>query len=682
MILGPAKNSSNRLFYWCCCWLLLYEFSISTYILLLSALNINAPTNIILITAKGSKILSATMRNELNYSINSLYEAIINFSDDAIISKSLEGEILSWNRGAERIFGYSAEEILHQHISLLVPAHRQDEDLNILEKIRRGESIEHYETERIRKDGRLIFISLTVSPMKDQEGTIIGASKIARDVTDQKLKLSAAAKMMREINDYKFALDQSCIVAITDQKGTIRHVNENFCRISGYSRGELLGQDHRIVNSKYHGKEFIRGLWVTIANGKIWKGELRNQAKEGTYYWVDTTIVPFVDEAGKPVQYLAIRSDITHRKQAEEKNAAMQARYRLVAENMLDGLLIRDRAGQVIYQNEQYLRLFGISVANGNSVALEQCIAPEYHDFIKAAEQGRAEGYLEAENFELEGMHNDGSRIWLEARICSVIENGELAGFQYVFRNISRQKIAEAERMKIIADIVQRNKDLEQFSYIISHNLRAPVANIMGIASLFVEQSISEEEKQFLLESLAESTQRLDNTIIDLNQVTQIKLSSSEINEMVSFSQLVADITASISHLINGQHITIETDFGDIDSIFSVRSYLHSIFYNLITNSIKYKKSGVPLLCRLSSMRRPGFVQLTVRDNGLGIDLVKTGDQIFEIYKRFHLSAADGKGMGLFMVKAHVESLRGSIAVDSKVNEWTEFRIELPLQES
>lgn len=196
----------------------------------------------------------------------------------------------------------------------------ENEVIYIIHRVEDVTELVHFQTEQVTKDKEADELH---ARLMEKEAEIIKRSQeiqklnleLERKVTEGTLQLESTN---RDISDYKFALDESSIVAVTDRKGIIQHVNDNFCKISKYTREELLGQDHRIINSGHHPKYFIRNLWETIIQGKIWKGELKNRAKDGSIYWVDTTIVPFVDERGKPYKFLAIRSDITARKKAEE----------------------------------------------------------------------------------------------------------------------------------------------------------------------------------------------------------------------------------------------------------------------------------------------------------------------------------------------------------------------------
>src|SRR5215211_1303637 len=220
-----------------------------------------------------------------------------------------------------------------------------------------------------------MFESLSLTPKRNC--MVINSTT----VNTQVLPEEALQRSQKELADIKFAIDESAIVAITDQRGIINYVNNKFCEISKYSREELLGQDHRIINSAYHPKEFIRGLWTTIARGKVWRGEIRNRAKDGSLYWVDTTIVPFINADGKPYQYVAIRSDITERKRAEEQIREQAA----LLDQAQDAIMVRDLDHKVLFWNKGAEKIYGWSASEVIGKPVEEVIFKERSRQFEAA---------------------------------------------------------------------------------------------------------------------------------------------------------------------------------------------------------------------------------------------------------------------------------------------------------
>lgn len=239
--------------------------------------------------------------------------ALDGLTDLGIIMLDKDGVIRGWNRGAEVIKGYSREEIIGRHLSVLYTMEDRETGKpgRILQYAREKGRYEEEEI-RVRKDGSRHWAHVLIVALRDKNGRLLGYADITRNVSGRRRQLV-------ELQNMKYALDQSAIVAITDRSGKILYVNDKFVEISQYSREELVGKTHRMVNSGYHSREYMENIWKTILSGKVWRGEIRNRAKDGSYYWVDTTITPLLDEFGTPVQFIAIRTDITKRKELERQ---------------------------------------------------------------------------------------------------------------------------------------------------------------------------------------------------------------------------------------------------------------------------------------------------------------------------------------------------------------------------
>ncbi len=239
-------------------------------------------------------------------------------------------------------------------------------------------------------------------------------------------------------------------------------------------------------------------------------------------------------------------------------------------------------------------------------------------------------------------------------------------------------KASGDELMQTAENLIQRNKELEQFTYIISHNLRAPVANIMGLSQLLAMGPDDDAELATLISRLGASVQSLDNVITDLNVILDIKQQVHEQMEEVSFTQITEDIKITFDTYVQQGLIEIKCDFQTADRVISLKNYIYSIFYNLISNSIKFKRPEEKLLLRITSYLKNDKVSIHFADNGKGIDLEYNGDKLFGLYRRFDTSV-DGKGMGLYMVKTQVETLGGQISVESCLHAGSTFIVDLPL---
>lgn len=302
-----------------------------------------------------------TIAAEATQAIDAKLSAIVESSANAIYSCDLDGRILTWNKSAEEVYGYAAAEIIGRNVRELTPPDRTAEASAVAAAITEGQAHKSFETERRKKDGSLFAAQVTASPIRDAAGRPIAISTILRDITESQRAAQSLRESLREVTDLKAALDEHAIVAITDPRGEITYVNDKFCAISKYSREELLGRTHRIINSGHHPKEFFHDLWTTIARGQVWRGEIRNRAKDGSIYWVDTTIVPFLGESGRPRQYVAIRADITDRKNAEVMLRESQQRTLLATEATEVGVWEWNLLTNLIWWDAQMFRIYGMA---------------------------------------------------------------------------------------------------------------------------------------------------------------------------------------------------------------------------------------------------------------------------------------------------------------------------------
>jgi len=485
-------------------------------------------------------------------------------------------------------------------------------------------------------------------------------------------------------------------IYLVDPNGYILSWNEGAQHIKGYSAEEIIGRHISTfyLNHDDEKKRLRYNLNQALKNG-MYESEGWRVRKDGTIFWANTVLTTLYNDAGHLIGFVKVTRDFTERKELQEKQAqinielekrvkqnteqiiANELRFRKLIENSYEGISLFDENLKVFYRSPSSEHINGWQQGEREVTSALDIVHAD--DRPGVAQLFKEMLHKPAENFLVtcRALHGQGYYIWLECVFTNMLHDENIKAIVCNFRDITAQKNAEMEREKVTLDLVQRNKDLEQFAYIISHNLRAPVANITGLSHLLQHTITEDHEGADVLKALNKSVHHLDEVIADLNHILQV---SNEVNdriETVSLSQLFKEIQIGLSSIIQKNEATLQCDFNEVENVLSLKGFLYSIFQNLIINSIKYHRPGVPPLVTIRSELKDGNILIYFKDNGKGIDLKKFGNQMFGLYKRFDQSVK-GKGIGLFMVKMQVERLGGTIGVESELNTGTAFTLNFP----
>jgi PAS domain S-box-containing protein len=465
-----------------------------------------------------------------------------------------------------------------------------------------------------------------------------------------------------------------------DYKTGITKWSDEIYRILGHEPGEIessLDTYLKFVQpeDRIYAENSIKNAFMNLDTLTL---NYRIIDKDNNTKYVWTEFIIERNDNRNPLLITGFIQDVTEQKKAEETLKESELRFREFFENAPEAILVFDvDTGLISDYNSNAIKLLKYSgkeliTKTPEEISVE--IQPDGRTSSeKAAEIITKTSAGEKSFFEWVCHDSKGNHIFCEIRLVKIL-NSKKNLLRASLIDITERKNAERERDKITSDLIQHNKDLEQFAYIVSHNLRSPVANLIGLSTELQDLNGNSEESE-LIEQLSTSVSKLDDVIHDLNSILEIKKEINEKKEIVRFSEILDDVKISLGKSIVNNDVRFIVDFTTPNEILTIKSFLYSIFYNLISNSIKYRKENLAPEIKIESFIKSNKIGLIFKDNGIGIDLEKKGLQVFGLYKRFH-THVEGKGMGLFMVKTQVQALGGNINISSEVDKGTEFLIE------
>jgi len=585
---------------------------------------------------------------------------------DAVIVRTLSGKIFYVNKAAEILFGFSPDELIGRDVKIIIPASKENEEKSLVESILWGEKVENYETERIDKDNHTIHVSVSLSPMKDEEGKIIGITKVIRNITEAKRSEGKFQALLESAPD---------AMVIVNKFGQIVLVNAQTEKLFGFERSSLIGQEvemlipkrfkkhHPDHRKKYFGDPKMREMGAEL--------ELYGVRSDKTEFPVEISLSPLKFAEGMFVS-AAIR-DITKRKKSE-------AKFKGLLESAPDAMVIVNQEGKIQLINAQTEKLFGYSRADIIGERVEILIP----DRFKGVHPHHREGFFSSPRtrsmgagLELYGKKMDGTEFPVEISL-SPIETEEGLLVSAAIRDITDQKNAAIALKEYATRLEISNKELEQFAYVASHDLQEPLRNITNYVSLLEKGSLNniDEDTQRYLGVVMRSADRMKTLIRELLNFSRI--GRNRVIESVDVNTVVSDVITDLNLIIVETKAKIKTV--KLPVVQANSTELKQLFQNLLINAMKFKSTERNPNIEINCEDKEDDWQFSVSDNGLGI-ADEHLPKIFLIFQRLHSEKEyPGTGIGLATCKKIVELNDGQIWVESELSKGSTFYFTLPKQ--
>jgi PAS domain S-box-containing protein len=603
-----------------------------------------------------------------------LLAAIVNSSDDAIVSKNLDGVITSWNKGAERIFGYSAEEAVGRHITLLIPGDRRDEEADILARLKRGERVDHFQTVRVRKDGSSLDVSLTISPVRDSSGQIVGASKVARDVTAQR-RAEAALRYSEERFRAIVQATPECVKVVSPD-GILLAMNSAGCRVvEADSEADVVGQSVYGLISPEFRQKFV-DFNGTVCNGK--KGELEFEiiGLKGTKRWMRSHAVPMRDPATGQTVQLAVTIDVTARRSGEEKLRRSEEELRTLADSIPQLAWMAHPNGEIFWYNRGWYEYTGTTPQQMQGEAWRELHDPKVLPFVleRWSESLRTGNPFEME-FPLRGA--DGVFRWFLTRINPFRDSeGNVTRWFGTNTNVDEQR-------QLLHSLSEARDHLEKGVQERTGELRAANENLRDLSARLLK--VQDEERRRLARELHDSVGQILAALsmnISVVQEQSHKLDSLGARAVSENAQLVQQASSEIRTLSHLLHPPLLDIAGLASSLrwyvdgFSERSKINvdlDITSNFarLPDAVELAIFRIVQECLTNIHRHSGSTTAAIRiqqDNGrLRVEVQDNGSGIPEEKQRELVESSRG-GVGFGGMRERVRQLGGTLEIQSNGN--------------